>query len=97
MSPDSYIGSIGEFAGNYAPKGWVNCDGRELNISQNAALYSILGTAYGGDGRSTFKIPDQRPFDNAGQPDMGRHRVDWSALGQPRKCICIEGMYPSRD
>ena len=97
MSPESYIGSISEFAGNYLPRGWLNCDGQLLRIDQNQALFSILGTTYGGDGRTTFGLPDQRPYDTAGQPDTGHHRVDWSTLGMPRKCICTEGIYPSRN
>lgn len=52
------LGEIRIFAGNYAPGGWSLCDGRLLQISEYEALYSILGTTYGGDGRSTFAVPD---------------------------------------
>jgi len=55
-----YIGEITMFGGNYAPRGWALCDGQLLPISQNSALFSILGTTYGGDGRSTFGLPDLR-------------------------------------
>jgi microcystin-dependent protein len=48
------------FAGTYAPQGWVLCDGRQLSISDNQALYSLLGTIYGGDGQATFMVPDLR-------------------------------------
>lgn len=48
------------FAGNFAPRGWALCDGQILPISQNTALFSILGTTYGGDGRTTFALPDLR-------------------------------------
>lgn len=48
------------FAGNFAPRGWAFCDGRLLAISQNSALFSILGTTYGGDGRTSFALPDMR-------------------------------------
>jgi len=48
------------FAGNFAPRGWAFCDGQLLNISQNDALFSLLGTIYGGDGRTTFRLPDLR-------------------------------------
>ena len=46
------------FAGNFAPIGWTLCDGQLLAISQNDALFSLLGTTYGGDGKSTFALPD---------------------------------------
>lgn len=98
MSPESYIGSIGEFAGTYAPRYWADCAGQILTIKQYQALFSILGTTYGGDGINTFALPDLRPFSNDGQPDTGRRRrVDWAELSLPRKCICIEGDYPSRN
>tara|TARA_R110000744_G_scaffold2004_4_gene7846 strand:- start:1651 stop:2175 length:525 start_codon:yes stop_codon:yes gene_type:complete len=48
------------FAGNFAPRGWAFCDGQLLAISQNQALFSLLGTIYGGDGRTTFALPDLR-------------------------------------
>jgi len=55
---DSYIGQIKLFAGSFAPKDWAFCNGQILSISQNTALFSILGTTYGGDGRSTFALPN---------------------------------------
>ncbi|MFT4576855.1 MAG: microcystin-dependent protein [Polaribacter sp.] len=48
------------FGGNFAPRGWAFCDGQLLAISQNTALFSLLGTTYGGDGRTTFALPDLR-------------------------------------
>nr|WP_313791253.1 tail fiber protein [Lacinutrix neustonica] len=48
------------FGGNFAPRGWAFCDGQLLPISSNSALFSILGTTYGGDGRTTFALPDLR-------------------------------------
>jgi microcystin-dependent protein len=57
---DPFIGEIIMFAGNFAPRGWAFCDGQLLPISQNSALFSILGTTYGGDGRTTFALPDLR-------------------------------------
>ncbi|MES1914521.1 MAG: hypothetical protein MHM6MM_006582 [Cercozoa sp. M6MM] len=57
---EPFLGEIKLFAGNFAPRGYDICDGRLLPISQFSALYSILGTAYGGDGRSTFGLPDLR-------------------------------------
>lgn len=57
---EPFIGMIVQFGGNFAPRGWALCDGQLLPISSNSALFSILGTTYGGDGRSTFGLPDLR-------------------------------------
>lgn len=57
---EPFIGMIVQFAGNFAPRGWAFCDGQLLAIAQNSALFSILGTTYGGDGRTTFALPDLR-------------------------------------
>lgn len=57
---DSYIGEIRIFGGNFAPRDWAFCNGQLLPISQNTALFSILGTTYGGDGISNFALPDLR-------------------------------------
>lgn len=57
---DAFIGQIKIFAGNFAPLGWAYCNGQVLAISENQALYSLLGTTYGGDGRTTFALPDLR-------------------------------------
>jgi microcystin-dependent protein len=54
------LGEIRMFAGNFAPRTWAFCDGQLLSISSNTALFSILGTTYGGDGRATFALPDLR-------------------------------------
>jgi len=54
------LGEIRMFAGNFAPRAWALCQGQLLPISQNQALFSILGTTYGGDGRTTFGLPDMR-------------------------------------
>lgn len=57
---EAYIGEIRMFAGTYAPMGWAMCDGQLLPIAQNDVLYSLLGTIYGGDGQTTFALPDLR-------------------------------------
>lgn len=57
---DPFIGEISLFAGNFAPRGWALCDGQLLAISSHSALFSILGTTYGGDGKTTFALPDLR-------------------------------------
>lgn len=57
---DPFIGEIDWFAGNFAPRGWAFCHGQILSIVSNTALFSLLGTTYGGDGRTTFALPDVR-------------------------------------
>lgn len=57
---DGYIGETKMFGGNFAPRNWAFCHGQLLAIAQNQALFSILGTTYGGDGRTTFGLPDLR-------------------------------------
>ena len=60
MSADPFIGEIFMFAGNFAIRSFALCDGQLLSINSNQALFSILGTTYGGDGRTTFGLPDMR-------------------------------------
>lgn len=55
-----YVGEIRMFAGNFAPAGWAMCDGQLLPISENETLFQLIGTIYGGDGQSTFGLPDMR-------------------------------------
>ncbi|MCA9706732.1 MAG: phage tail protein [Myxococcales bacterium] len=57
---EPFIGQIIMFAGNFAPRGWALCNGQLLAIASNSALFSVIGTAYGGDGQTTFALPDLR-------------------------------------
>ena len=57
---EPFIGEIRLFAGSFAPRGWALCDGQRLPIAQNQALFALLGTTYGGDGRVDFGLPDLR-------------------------------------
>jgi microcystin-dependent protein len=57
---DAYIGDIRLFAGSYAPRGWMLCAGQLLSISDQSTLFALIGTTYGGDGVSTFQLPDLR-------------------------------------
>ena len=80
---EPFLGEIRLFPYSYAPRGWVACDGQTLQITQNTALFSLLGTTFGGDGRTTFALPDLRgkaPF-----------------TGQGGYCIAMQGAYPARD
>lgn len=58
--PQPYLGEIKMFAGDFAPRGWEFCDGRLVPIDEYDALFSLLGTIYGGDGSTTFRLPDLR-------------------------------------
>lgn len=69
------IGEIVMFAGNFVPRSWAFCDGQLLSISEHTALFSIIGTTYGGDGRTTFGLPDLRgrvPIHVGGNGSSGR-------------------------
>lgn len=57
---EAFIAEIRLFAGNFAPRGWAFCNGQIMSIAQNTALFSILGTTYGGNGQTTFALPDLR-------------------------------------
>jgi microcystin-dependent protein len=77
-----YIGEITLFGGNFAPRGYAFCEGQLLPISQNTALFSLLGTTYGGDGRVTFALPNLKKAEKS--------------LGGVRYIIALQGIYPSR-
>lgn len=79
---DEFIGIIKLFAGNFAPRGWAFCHGQLLAISQNTALFSILGTTYGGDGITTFALPDLRSRVPAGAGNApGLSHTDLGEMG----------------
>jgi len=59
-----FLGQIQQFGFNFAPRGWAFCNGQLMSIAQNTALFSLLGTMYGGDGQTTFGIPDMRGRDS---------------------------------
>lgn len=76
---ENYIGEICLFAGNFAPRGWAFCQGQLLRISNNYSLHSILNTTYGGDGRTTFALPDLRgriPMHPGSSPELVIRRGD---------------------
>jgi microcystin-dependent protein len=69
-----YIGEIRMFAGSFAPAGWMFCDGQLIPISENDALFTLIGTTYGGDGQETFALPDLRsrvPLHFSGKYSLG--------------------------
>jgi microcystin-dependent protein len=73
---DPFVAEIRIFPFNFAPKGWAWCDGQLLPLSQNTALFSLLGTTYGGDGKSTFGLPDLKgrtPMHPGQGPGLSQH------------------------
>ena len=72
------MGQVIMFGGNFAPRGWAFCEGQLLPISANSALFSLLGTTYGGDGRTTFALPDLRgrvALQPGTGPGLSRHNL----------------------
>jgi microcystin-dependent protein len=79
-SGEPYLGSISMFAGNFAPRGWAFANGQLLPIAQNQSLFSLFGTTYGGDGRTTFALPDLRgraPVHSGFSTGPGAPPVSW--------------------
>ena len=77
-----YVGEIRMFAGNFNPNGWMFCDGQLLPISENETLFQLIGTMYGGDGESTFALPDLQgriPLHFGTGPD-GTTYIHWPKL-----------------
>jgi microcystin-dependent protein len=76
-----FLGEIRLFAGTFAPVGWLMCDGSLQSITSNDALYSLLGTTFGGDGQSTFGLPDLRgrvPIHQGTRPSIGTYAIGQS-------------------
>ena len=92
---DSYISQIVYMPFAWQMVGFIPCRGQTLSIKDHEALFSLLGTRWGGDGHSTFALPDLRPWSDSG-PDYGkRARREWNE-DEIVAHICIEGYYPSR-
>ena len=81
-----YLGEIKIISWNYAPKGWAFCNGQLLPINQNQALFSILGTTYGGDGRTTFALPDLR---GRAPVHMGNGLTEGQTVGEETHTLII--------
>lgn len=79
---DAFVGEVRAMPFNFAPSGWAFCQGQLIQLSQNMALFSLLGTTYGGDGRSTFALPTLDPL--PGQ------------CGTLNYCIALQGIFPQR-
>lgn len=77
---EAFVGSILALPYDYVLRGWALCNGQLLQIQQNSALYALLGTRFGGDGKATFALPKLAPL----APNINY-------------CICLEGIWPSRN
>jgi microcystin-dependent protein len=80
---EEYLGNIKLFAGTYCPQYYMYCDGQTLSIQQYTALFSVLGTQYGGDGRVTFCLPNL-------------NKTPIAAGTSLKYTICTQGLYPAR-
>ncbi|HUR21103.1 MAG TPA: tail fiber protein [Vicinamibacterales bacterium] len=78
---EPFIGQIELLSFNYAPQNWIFCEGQLLSINQYTVLFSLIGTTYGGDGKTTFALPNLK----GKEPDPNLHY-----------CIALQGVYPSR-
>lgn len=95
---EPFVGEIRMFAGNFAPRGWAFCDGQLLAVSQNDALFSLLGTIYGGDGRSTFGLPDMRgrlPIHAGTGPGLSTRRLGAKA-GSESETLTVNQLPPHK-
>ncbi len=82
-SSEPFIGEISMFAGSFSPRNFAFCEGQILSISQHSSLFSLLGTTYGGDGRTTFALPNLKEQEKS--------------LNGVRYIISLKGIYPSRN
>jgi len=80
---DEYIGIVKLFGGNFAPQGWAFCDGSLLSVTQNQALFALLGNQFGGDGLKTFALPNLQPLISANEAPI-------------QYIICLSGVFPTR-
>jgi microcystin-dependent protein len=93
---DPFVAEIRIFGFNFAPKGWAFCDGQLLPLSQNTALFSLLGTTYGGDGKSNFALPDMQgnaPMHPGQGPGLSLH--DLGETGGSETVTLLESEMPA--
>lgn len=108
---EGMIAEVKLFAGNFAPRNWAFCEGQVLSINQYQALFSLLGTTYGGDGRTTFALPDLRgrvpvgvgtgrdldPVRLGEQSTSGAYGDEAQSTLGMHYIICLNGIFPSRN
>ena len=96
MASDAILGCIYMFAGNFAPRGYALCQGQLVSIAQNTALFSILGTTYGGDGITTFALPDLRGRAPVGQGQgPGLNGVQLGEVGGAQTATLLTNNMPA--
>jgi microcystin-dependent protein len=95
---DPFLGQINAIGFNFAPRGWALCDGQLLPINQNQALFSLLGTTFGGDGRTTFALPDLRgrtAIHVGSGPGLSHYA--WGQRGGHEETALLSANLPSHD
>ena len=93
---EPFLGQITMFGFNFPPRGWATCEGQLLAISQNSALFSLLGTTYGGDGRTTFALPDLRGRAPIGPGQgSGLSNIQWGQRGGNEQTALTNSQLPS--
>lgn len=90
VGAEDWIGQIVQVPYNFAPRGFLFCEGQQLQIAQHQALYSLIGNFYGGDGRTTFMLPDTRPLEEEAKKKLRKSRPPF------RYAIAIAGNFPAR-
>src|SRR5947208_13945571 len=88
-----YVGEIRMFGGNFAPAGWAFCSGQLMPISENDTLFNLIGTTYGGDGQSTFALPDLQgriPVDMGQGPGISQHYVQGEKFGVESVTLTVQ-------
>jgi len=109
---ESFIGQVNLFAGTFAPRGWAFCQGQLMSIRENSTLFAVIGSNYGGDGVTTFGLPDLRtrvPLGIGNGPGLPETSVGAQGVVNERKgtsaqlgtlgmnyIICLEGVFPLR-
>ncbi len=89
---EAYLGDIKLTGVGFSQRGWLHCEGQTMSIAENSALFSLLGTTYGGDGRTTFKLPNLKKAEAVLRKAAGV-KEDSAFL---RYMICTSGVFPSR-
>ena len=93
---DPFIGELRLFALPFTPSGWAACDGQVLEIARNEALYSLIGATFGGDGKTTFALPDLRGRTPIGVEGGAAHLALGARGGAERIALSVETMPPHR-